>query len=76
MIMFEKVKAILVEQLSVDKDMVTLDARISEDLGADSLDVMELLMTLEDEYGIVIPDEELATFEKVADIVSYIENNM
>lgn len=74
--MFEKVKAILVEQLSVDKDMVTLDARISEDLGADSLDVMELLMTLEDEYGIVIPDEELATFEKVADIVSYIENNM
>ena len=74
--MFERVKAILVEQLSVDKDMVTLDARISEDLGADSLDVMELLMTLEDEYGIVIPDEELATFEKVADIVSYIENNM
>ena len=74
--MFEKVKAILVEQLSVDKDMVTLDARISEDLGADSLDVMELLMTLEDEYGIVIPDEELAAFEKVADIVSYIENNM
>ena len=74
--MFEKVKAILVEQLSVDKDMVTLDSRISEDLGADSLDVMELLMTLEDEYGIVIPDEELATFEKVADIVSYIENNM
>lgn len=73
--MFEKVKAILVEQLSVDKDIVTLDARISEDLGADSLDVMELLMTLEDEYGIVIPDEELATFEKVADIVSYIENN-
>lgn len=74
--MFEKVKAILVEQLSVDEDIVTPDARISEDLGADSLDVMELLMTLEDEYGIVIPDEELATFEKVADIVNYIENNL
>lgn len=74
--MFEKVKAILVEQLSVDEDIVTPDARISEDLGADSLDVMELLMTLEDEYGIVIPDEELATFEKVADIVNYIENNV
>lgn len=74
--MFEKVKAILVEQLSVDEDIVTPDARTSEDLGADSLDVMELLMTLEDEYGIVIPDEELATFEKVADIVNYIENNV
>ena len=68
--MFEKVKAILVEQLSVDEDIVTPDARISDDLGADSLDVMELLMTLEDEYGIFIPDEELASFETVSDIVT------
>lgn len=74
--MFEKVKAILVEQLSVDEDIVTPDARISDDLGADSLDVMELLMTLEDEYGIFIPDEELASFETVSDIVTYMENNM
>ncbi len=74
--MFEKVKAILVEQLSVDEDIVTPDARISDDLGADSLDVMELLMTLEDEYGIFIPDEELASFETVSDIVTYMEKNM
>ncbi len=74
--MFEKVKAILVEQLSVDEDIVTPDARISDDLGADSLDVMELLMTLEDEYGVFIPDEELASFETVSDIVEYMEKNM
>ncbi len=74
--MFEKVKAILVEQLSVDEDIITPDARISDDLGADSLDVMELLMTLEDEYGIFIPDEELASFETVSDIVTYMEKNM
>ncbi len=74
--MFEKVKAILVEQLSVDENIVTPDARISDDLGADSLDVMELLMTLEDEYGIFIPDEELASFETVSDIVTYMEKNM
>ena len=71
--MFEDVKKILVEQLRVDESIVTPEASIKEDLGADSLDILQLLMTIEDEHGIVIPDEELATFEKVQDIVDYLE---
>ena len=72
--MFEDVKNILVEQLHCDESVVTPDASIKEDLGADSLDILQLLMTIEDEHGIVIPDEELATFEKVQDIVNYLES--
>lgn len=73
--MFEDVKKILVEQLHCDESVVTPEASIKEDLGADSLDILQLLMTIEEENGIVIPDEELATFEKVGDIVSYLESN-
>lgn len=72
--MFEDVKKILVEQLHCDESVVTPGASIKEDLGADSLDILQLLMTIEEENGIVIPDEELATFEKVQDIVDYLEN--
>ena len=72
--MFEEVKNILVEQLHLDGDRVTADARIKDDLGADSLDILQLLMTIEETHGITIPDEELATFEKVQDIVDYLEN--
>lgn len=72
--MFEDVKKILVEQLHCDESVVTPEASIKEDLGADSLDILQLLMTIEEENGIVIPDEELATFEKVQDIVSYLES--
>lgn len=71
--MFEDVKNILVEQLHCDASAVTPDALIMADLGADSLDILQLLMTIEDEKGIVIPDEELAAFEKVQDIVDYLE---
>lgn len=72
--MFEEVKAILAEQLHLNPDDVTLSAKIKDDLGADSLDILQLLMAIEDSRGITIPDEELATFERVSDIVGYLEN--
>ena len=71
--MFEAVKNALVKQLRVSENDITVDSKILEDLGADSLDVLQLLMTIEDEYGIVIPDEALAEFKTVGDIVSYLE---
>lgn len=72
--MFESVKKILIEQLRLENVEITPESRIIEDLGADSLDILQLLMTIEDENGITIPDEELATFKTVGDIVSYLEN--
>ena len=71
--MFEEVKALLAKQLRCDEDKITPDADIKGDLGADSLDILQLLMTLEEEKGITIPDEALATFEKVSDIVEYLD---
>lgn len=72
---FEKVRDIIVENLSCDADEVTLQAKLSEDLGADSLDAVELNMAFEDEFNIHIPDEALAGFQTVADIVNYITEN-
>ena len=71
--MYEKVQAILARQLRVDPAIVTLDAQIKKDLGADSLDILQLLMRIEDQYGIVIPDKALATFNTVGDVVAYLE---
>ena len=71
--MYEKVQAILARQLRVDPAIVTLDAQIKKDLGADSLDILQLLMRIEDQYGIVIPDKALATFTTVRDVVTYLE---
>ena len=71
--MYEKVRAILAKQLRVDAAIVTLDAQIKKDLGADSLDILQLLMRLEDQYGITIPDKALATFNTVGDVVNYLE---
>ena len=73
--MFDKVRDILSEQLRLDPDKITPDAEIIADLGADSLDVLQLLMTIEDEYGVKIPDEELENFHTVGDIVEYVEAN-
>ncbi len=73
--MFDKVKDILAEQLRIDPDRITPDAEIIADLGADSLDVLQLLMTIEDEYNVIIPDEELEGFHKVSDIVEYVEEH-
>lgn len=73
--MFEELKAILAKQLRCDESKITLESSIKADLGADSLDILQLLMTLEEEKGILIPDEALANFEKVSDIVAYLEAN-
>ena len=71
--MYDIVKTVLARQLRVDPERVTLDAQIKKDLGADSLDILQLLMRIEDQYGIVIPDKALATFTTVRDVVTYLE---
>lgn len=73
--MLEELRKVLSKQLKVSADKITLDAKIKDDLGADSLDILQLLMTMEEDYGIVIPDEELGTFVTVGDIVNFLEKN-
>ncbi len=72
---FDKLKGIIIEQLDVDEDKVTMTANIQDDLGADSLDVVDLVMSIEDEFGIEIPDEAVENIKTVGDIVKYIEDN-
>ena len=69
----EKVIGLLANQLNISKDKINANSKIIEDLGADSLDMVEMLMTLEDEFGISISDEEAVNLKTVADIVNYIE---
>ena len=71
----DKVKSIIVEQLGVDEEEVTLDASFTDDLGADSLDIVELVMAFEEEFGIEIPDEEAEKISNVREAVDYIQNN-
>ena len=73
---FEKVKAILCEQLDLDESQVTANAEIINDLGADSLDIVDLVMTLEDEFDTEVPDEEIETLRTVGDIVKYVEEHL
>jgi acyl carrier protein len=73
---FDKIKSILVDQLDVEEDIVTMEASISDDLGADSLDVADIVMSLEEEFDIEIPDEVLANVKTVGDIVKHIEENV
>lgn len=70
---FEKVKEIIVETISCDAEKVTLEAKLADDLGADSLDAVELNMALEEAFSITIEDEELANFVTVGDIVKHID---
>ncbi len=72
---FEKVKAMLSEQFDVDEEKITLDTKIAEDLDADSLDVVDLIMAIEDEFEIEIPDSEVENIKLVSDLVKYIEDN-
>ena len=72
--MFETVKELLAKQLRIPATEITLDSKIKDDLGADSISILQLLMTIEEEHGIVIPDEELATFNTVGDVVAYLES--
>ncbi|HCJ40418.1 MULTISPECIES: acyl carrier protein [Ruminococcus] len=72
---FEKLKDIIAEQLSVEADEVKMDSNIQDDLGADSLDVVDLITTIEDEFDISIPDEAVEEIKTVGDIVNYVEKN-
>ena len=72
---FEKVKGIIVEQLGVADTAVTLEASFIDDLGADSLDIVELIMALEEEFDMEIPDEDAEKIVTVSDVVDYIKDN-
>ena len=72
----EKVKMILSSQFDVEEDSITPETNIADDLGADSLDVVDMLMSLEDEFDVEIPDEEVARIRTVGELVAYIEENM
>lgn len=71
---FEKIRAILAEQLDVEEDEITMESNIAEDLGADSLDVVDLIMSIEDEFEIEVPDDQVENIKTVGDVVNYIEN--
>lgn len=73
---FEKVKQMLAEQLDADIDSLTMETNIAKDLDADSLDVVELLMTIEDEFNIEIPDEEIENIRTIGELTDYIQENM
>jgi acyl carrier protein len=70
----ERIKSIIVEQLGVSMEEVTREASFIEDLGADSLDIVELIMALEEEYDIEIPDEDAEKIQTVQDVISYVES--
>ena len=70
---FEQVKKILCDQLDLDEEQVTEDSEVIDDLGADSLDIVDLVMTLEEEFDTEIPDEDIENLRTVGDIVKYIE---
>ncbi|MBQ8931957.1 MAG: acyl carrier protein [Ruminiclostridium sp.] len=72
---FEKVKAIIVDQLDVDENDVTEASNIQDDLGADSLDIVDLVMSFEEEFDIEIPDDQVENIKTVGDIVKFIEEN-
>lgn len=70
---FDKVKGFVVDQLGVDPDQVEMDTNLMKDLEADSLDAVEIILAVEDEYGLDIPDETAEKFETVRDLVEYVE---
>ncbi len=71
--MLEKVKEIIASSLGIDESEITEESSFKDDLGADSLDLFEMVMTMEDEYGIEIPTEDLEQMETVGDVVNYIQ---
>ena len=73
---FEKVQKILAEQLELDADEITLDSSLVEDLGIDSLDFVDIVMSLEDEFDTEFPEEDMAVIKTVGDIVKYIEDKI
>ena len=72
---FERIREIICDQLDLEEDKVTMDSDIMEDFEADSLDVVDLVMSIEDEYGLEVPDDQIENFRTVGDVVRYIEEN-
>ncbi len=70
---FEKVKAVILQELDLDESKVTMDARLKEDFGADSIDGVQIIMALEDEFGIKLEDESLEEIKTVGDIVKFVK---
>lgn len=73
---FDKIKAILIDQLDADEADVTMEASIQDDLGADSLDIADIVMSIEEEFEVEVPDEKLQDIKLVSDIVKHIEENV
>lgn len=72
---FDKIKDIIIDQLQVEESDVDMDTNLMKDLAADSLDAVEIIMAIEEEFGIEIPDEDAENFQTVADLVKYVEEN-
>ena len=72
---FERIREIICDQLDLEEDKVTMDSDIMEDFEADSLDVVDLVMCIEDEFGLEVPDDQIENFRTVGDVVRYIEEN-
>ena len=72
---FDKVKEIIASQLDIEEDKITLESSLTEDLGADSLDVVDLVMSFEDEFEVEMPDDSIESVKTVGDIVKFIEDN-
>lgn len=72
---FEKIKELLAQQLDASADDMSMDTDIANDLGADSLDVVELLMAIEDEFEVEVPDDKIEVIKTIGDLVKYIEDN-
>ena len=72
---FEKIKEIIIDELGIDESKVTMDARFREDLGADSLDAVEIIMQIEEEFGVEISEDVIQDMKVIGDIVKYIEEN-
>ena len=73
---FDEVKEILAEQLDIDPETIEMTSNLQTDLGADSLDAIDIVMSIEDQYGIEVPDSVIENMRSVEDIVSFIENNV
>lgn len=73
--MFEKIRDLIVEEVGVDEEQVTMDASFKNDLNIDSLDLFEMVMTLEEEFDVEIPSEDLENIDTVGDLINYIENH-
>lgn len=73
--MFEKIRDLIVEEIGVEEDQVTMDASFKNDLNIDSLDLFEMVMTLEEEFDVEIPSEDLENIDTVGDLINYIENH-